>query len=121
MNSRTRPVKFVVMMPALLIFVSAWTVDVFTEQNLKDAVRSSSKYKGKPVSIDVKDIEIPELIKILAEIGDLDVIIDDDVTGRTSLKVKKVPWDQVLELILKRHDLTKERRGDLLSIKKAEL
>ncbi|MCK5914830.1 MAG: type IV pilus secretin PilQ, partial [Deltaproteobacteria bacterium] len=68
------------------------------------------------ISIDFKDTDIQNVFRFLAEINHLNVVMSDDVSGTVTLRLKKVPWKQVLSSVLKTHQLGMEREGNVVRI-----
>ena len=60
------------------------------------------------ISLDVQNISIEALLKLLAEHAGKNLIVRDRLTARITLHLKQVPWQRVLEMILKKYDLSKE-------------
>lgn len=77
---------------------------------------SLQAYSGKKISLDFQDVEIRRVLQLLAEFTGMNVIASDSVQGNISLKLKAVPWDQALDLILKTKDLDKRRNGNSIWI-----
>jgi type IV pilus assembly protein PilQ len=73
-------------------------------------------YTGKPISIDVQDADVEHILRLIAEISDFNLIIDQNVGGRISLKLEEVPWDQALDLVLLQKDLGMVKKGNILRI-----
>jgi type IV pilus assembly protein PilQ len=73
-------------------------------------------YTGTPISIDLQDAEIKHVLRLLAEVGGYNLIIDEGVAGTISLKLKKVPWDQILDLVLLQKNLGMIKQGNILRI-----
>jgi type II secretory pathway component HofQ len=76
------------------------------------------KWMGEKISLDFKDIDIRDLFRFLAETGDLNLVIDPNVTGTVTIKMTKVPWDQVLDVVCKMHDLRYTVDGNVIRIHK---
>jgi hypothetical protein len=62
-------------------------------------------YKGRRVSLEFKDADVRDVISLMSEISGLNFVIDSDVHGSVTLKLKNVPWDQALDIILKMNKL----------------
>ena len=75
-----------------------------------------AKYSGRRVSFEFKDIDIHNLLRIIAEVSKRNIIVADNVSGRVTIKLRNVPWDQALDLILKSKNLDKEEMGNILRI-----
>lgn len=84
--------------------------------NPEGAADQPKIYTGKPISLDLVDAEIKNVIRLIADITGLNIVVDPGVTGKITLKVEQVPWDQVLDMILKVNDLGIEQNGDILRI-----
>src|SRR6266849_6146952 len=87
-----------------------------SEDNEPQPVSSHSKYNGKRVSFEFKDIEIHNLLRLIAEVSKKNVVVADDVQGKVSIRLRNVPWDQALELILRSKGLGKEELGNIVRV-----
>ncbi len=76
----------------------------------------AKNYSGKPISLDLLDADLKNVLRLLADITGKNMVIEPDVAGRVTIKVEKVPWDQVLDMILAMNDLGKEERGNVIRI-----
>lgn len=74
------------------------------------------RYVGKRVSFEFKDIDIHNLLRVIAEVSKKNVVVADDVTGRVTIRLRNVPWDQALELILRSKGLGKEEIGNIIRV-----
>ncbi|QSQ13534.1 type IV pilus secretin PilQ [Myxococcus landrumensis] len=75
-----------------------------------------ARYRGKRVSFEFKDIDIQNLLRVIAEISKKNVVVADDVAGRVTIRLRNVPWDQALDLILRTKQLGKEEFGNIIRI-----
>jgi type IV pilus assembly protein PilQ len=75
-----------------------------------------SKYQGKKVSFEFKDIDIHNLLRIIAEVSKRNIVVADDVKGTVTIRLRNVPWDQALELILRSKGLGKEDLGTIVRV-----
>ncbi len=73
-------------------------------------------YVGKRVSFEFKDIDIHNLLRIIAEISKKNIVVADDVTGKVTIRLRNVPWDQALELILRSKGLGMEDLGNIIRV-----
>lgn len=74
------------------------------------------RYVGKRVSFEFKDIDIHNLLRIIAEISKKNIVVADDVTGKITVRLRNVPWDQALELVLRSKSLGKEEFGNIIRV-----
>jgi type IV pilus assembly protein PilQ len=77
---------------------------------------SKRQYSGKPISLDLLDADLKNVLRLLSDITGTNMLIEPDVAGRVTIKVEKVPWDQVLDMILAMNDLGKEQVGNVVRI-----
>ncbi|MEW5739749.1 MAG: type IV pilus secretin PilQ [Myxococcota bacterium] len=73
-------------------------------------------YVGKRVSFEFKDIDIHNLLRIIAEISKKNIVVADDVQGKITIRLRNVPWDQALDLILRSKSLGKEEFGNIIRV-----
>lgn len=62
----------------------------------RDACAAGTRFRGKRIDIDLKAVDLHDAFRLLAEVGDVNVVVSDEVKGAVTLRVAKVPWDQVL-------------------------
>ncbi len=82
-----------------------------------NVVHQSSKF----INLNFDNIDLAKLLQLIAEFAQLNLVINDDVQGTMSLHLKKVTWQQALNVILMAEDLTENRQGNILIIKKKGL
>jgi type IV pilus assembly protein PilQ len=78
--------------------------------------RSASSYTGQKLSLDFQDIEVRRVLQLLADFTNINMVASDSVNGSISLRLKDVPWDQALDIILKAKNLDKRRTGNVIWI-----
>jgi len=75
------------------------------------------KYSGEKIKLDFFDTDIKNVFRILRSVSGLNFAVDKDVRGRVTMTLEKpVPWDQVLDLVLKMNGLGKKMEGDVVRI-----
>ena len=74
------------------------------------------KYNGEKLSLNFQDIEVRSVLQLIADFTDLNLVASDTVSGRITLRLKNVPWDQALELILKTKGLDQRQVGNVLLV-----
>ena len=96
----------------------------FAEEAAKEA--GAKTYTGQKVTLEFKDADIKNIFRIIAEVSGYNMIIDNAVTGKVTIRLINVPWDQALDLILETNNLGKTTIGNVIRvlpatmIKKAE-
>jgi type IV pilus assembly protein PilQ len=66
------------------------------------------------IDIDVREAEVQDVLRLLAEVGGFNLAVDPGVSCAATLKLKQVPWPQVLDLVLRTCGLEQERLGENL-------
>ena len=69
--------------------------------------REEARYTGEPLSLNFKNADIRDVIRLFADFTGLNFVIDPDVGGRITIVLHDVPWDQALDIILKNNGLGK--------------
>ncbi len=76
----------------------------------------SKTYTGRLISLDLQDTDIDNALRIIAEVSNLNIIASDDVSGKVTLRLIDVPWDQALDVILKTNGLDQVTEGNVIRI-----
>jgi type IV pilus assembly protein PilQ len=66
------------------------------------------------IDVDVREAEVQDVLRLLAEVGGFNLAVDPGVSCAATLKLKQVPWPQVLDLVLRTCGLEQERLGENL-------
>src|SRR5919198_4147046 len=83
-----------------------------------DAARGAQRgrYTGEKLSLNFQNVEVRAVLNVIADFTDLNVITSDTVAGNITLRLKDVPWDQALEIILQTRGLDSRRNGNVIWI-----
>jgi len=73
-------------------------------------------YTGKKITLDFKDADIDNILRLFAEVSDLNIITTEDVKGTVTVRLVDVPWDQAFDIILQSKNLGVERIGNVMRI-----
>ncbi|MEH6582215.1 MAG: type IV pilus secretin PilQ [Halioglobus sp.] len=73
-------------------------------------------YVGDRMSLNFQDIEVRAVLQLIADFTELNLVASDTVSGRITLRLQNVPWDQALELVLKTKGLDKRQNGNVLMV-----
>ncbi len=93
---------------------------VTKEFGAKTLDEGAEKYTGKPISVDFKGAELAEVFRFFSKISGLNFVLDSAVAGTLTMKLREVPWDQALDVILKNEGLGKTYENNVLRIAPAE-
>jgi len=73
-------------------------------------------FTGQKISLDLQEVDIRNVLRLLADVTGKNLVVEPGVAGKVTLKVDNVPWDQVLELILKINELDQVMEGNIIRI-----
>jgi len=73
-------------------------------------------YTGRKVSLDFKDADIKNILRLIAEVSNFNIITADDVSGKITMRLVDVPWDQALDVILQSRSLGMVQVGNVIRI-----
>ena len=90
------------------------------DTDLSALFEEEKRYVGRLISLDLQDTDIDNALRIIAEVSNLNIIASDDVTGKVTLRLIDVPWDQALDVILKTNGLDKVQEGNVIRIAPVE-
>jgi type IV pilus assembly protein PilQ len=74
------------------------------------------RYTGRRIDLDFRGADIHNILRLLADVGQVNIVTSDDVKGEVTIKMKNVPWDQALDVILRAKLLGQVREGNLIRV-----
>jgi type IV pilus assembly protein PilQ len=74
------------------------------------------RYTGRRVDIDLRDADIHNVLRLLAEVGSVNIVASEDVSGNVTIRMRNVPWDQALDVILAARALGMQRNGNIIRV-----
>jgi type IV pilus assembly protein PilQ len=81
---------------------------------------SKPGFSGEKLSLNFQNIEVRSVLQVIADFTGLNIVASDSVTGNITLRLKDVPWDQALDVIMKNKGLDMRKSGNVISIAPAE-
>jgi type IV pilus assembly protein PilQ len=73
-------------------------------------------YQGERLSLNFQNVEVRALLQVIADFTDLNIITSDSVGGFITLRLKDVPWDQALDIILQSKGLDMRKNGNVVIV-----
>jgi len=89
---------------------------ILASQSLEEFLSGNTKFYGRKISIETSNIDVRDALKFITEESGVNMVITDEVKGNISLKLRQVPWDQALVVIMKARRLGYSRQGNVLRI-----
>lgn len=77
---------------------------------------TQSGYAGEKLTLNFQDISVREALNVIADFTELNMVISDSVQGNLTLRLKDVPWDQALDIILQSRDLEQRKNGNVIRV-----
>ena len=91
-----------------------------SKEELEDIKKEKFGYTGERLSLNFQDIPVRAVLQLIADFTSLNVVVSDSVDGNLTLRLKNVPWDQALDIILKSKGLSKRESGTVMLIAPSE-
>lgn len=73
-------------------------------------------FKGKPLSLNFQNMDVRAILQVIADFTGLNIMSSDAISGTMSIRLKDVPWDQALDLVLEAKNLQKVQEGNVIWI-----
>lgn len=87
---------------------------VVIEVKASDKAEEEKRYVGKKLSISFQDMEVRAILQVIADFTGLNIMSSDKVAGTMTIRLKDVPWDQALDLVLESRGLQKVKDGNVI-------
>jgi type IV pilus assembly protein PilQ len=73
-------------------------------------------FQGRRIDLDLKDADVHNVLRLLADVGQVNIITADNVTGTVTIRMRNVPWDQALDVVLQSKGLGMVRQGNMIRV-----
>jgi type IV pilus assembly protein PilQ len=95
-----------------------YTIEVAPISKEEEEKKRKEKFgfTGERLSLNFQDIKVRSVLQLLADFTGLNLVVSDSVTGNLTLRLKNVPWDQAMDIILKTKGLDKRKAGNVILI-----
>ena len=95
-----------------------YTVEIAKISKEEEEKRRKAKFgfTGERLSLNFQDIEVRSVLQLLADFTGLNLVVSDSVEGNLTLRLKNVPWDQAMDIILKTKGLDQRKAGNVILI-----
>ncbi len=95
-----------------------YTIEVapITQEEEEKRKKDKFGYTGERLSLNFQDIEVRSVLQLLADFTGLNLVVSDSVEGNLTLRLKNVPWDQAMDIILKTKGLAQRRAGNVILV-----
>src|SRR5919108_307214 len=93
-----------------------FTLEVRPLTREQQEVRKKEQYTGERLSLNFQNIEVRAVLQLLADFANLNLVASDSVAGNVTLRLKNVPWDQALDIILKSRGLGMRQVSNVMMV-----
>jgi len=93
-----------------------FVVEVRAQRQDPNKLSQGPGYTGEKLSLNFQNIEVRSLLQVIADFTNFNIVTSDSVTGGVTLRLKDVPWDQALDIILQAKGLGMRRTGNVIWI-----
>lgn len=83
---------------------------------LGQAQDKKAAFAGRRIDIDLKDADIHNVLRLLADVGQVNIVTADNVTGTVTIRMRNVPWDQALDVVLQSKSLGMVRQANMIRV-----
>ncbi len=87
-----------------------------TKQQEEELKKEKFGYTGERLSLNFQDIEVRAVLQLIADFTGFNLVTSDTVGGNVTLRLKNVPWDQAMDLILKTKGLGMRKNGNVVMV-----
>jgi hypothetical protein len=91
-------------------------VERFETRHIVDEGEPRRRFIGAPIDLDVKNADVQDVCRFLADVGQVNIVVASEVTGSVTLRLHHVPWDQALDVVVRVRGLELERDGNVILV-----
>jgi type IV pilus assembly protein PilQ len=78
--------------------------------------QAAGRYTGRRIDLDLKDADVHNVLRLLADVGRVNIVTADNVQGSVTIRMRNVPWDQALDVVLQAKSLGMVRQGNMIRV-----
>ncbi len=95
---------------------SKFVIDVKPVKEDVNKLTQGLGFNGEKLTLNFQSVDVRALLQVIADFTGLNIVMSNSVGGNTTLRLKDVPWDQALEIILQTQGLGKRKAGNVITI-----
>jgi type IV pilus assembly protein PilQ len=73
-------------------------------------------FSGRRIDLDLKDADVHNVLRLLADVGQVNIVTADNVSGSVTIRMRNVPWDQALDIVLQSKNLGMVRQANMIRV-----
>ncbi|MDF3069084.1 MAG: hypothetical protein K0R38_4685 [Polyangiaceae bacterium] len=83
---------------------------------LGQAAEPRRNFSGRRIDLDLKDADVHNVLRLLADVGQVNIVTADNVQGSVTIRMRNVPWDQALDIVLQSKNLGMVRQANMIRV-----
>lgn len=100
---------------------AAGAQETATEPDQADAflptvIAQQRRFSGRRIDLDLKDADIHNVLRLISDVGHVNIVTADNVSGTVTIRMRNVPWDQALETVLQAKSYGMVRQGNMIRV-----
>lgn len=95
---------------------NVYTIEIKPLTKKQKAAQQKKRYTGQRLSLNFQNIQVRAVLQLLADFTGLNMVVSDSVKGNITLRLKNVPWDQALHIILQTKGLAMRKTGNVILV-----
>jgi len=116
---RTLPAASIALVLALAVPAGESAGEPRPATNARDMCPRGKVHRGTPLDLFVKHADLHDLFRLLGDVGRVNIVIADGVSGKTTLSLKRVPWDRIVCTVAASHKLEVRIDGNVVLVRRA--
>src|SRR5438270_3701044 len=89
----------------------------FETRVIGETTPQGTRYRGAPVDLDFKGADLQDVFRLLADVGKVNIVVAGEISGTITMKMRRVPWDQALDVVARAKGLALERDGNVILVR----
>lgn len=89
---------------------------ILNARSLEDFIMNNDQFYGDPINLQFKDADIRDVINMISQESGVNIVLSEGVKGNVTVKMREVPWDQALVIIMRSKGLGYIRQGSVLRV-----
>lgn len=116
-KQKPKTVTMVQLVGALLVTAPFLSLSVSAQEpGTENLGTSTSNFTGSPITLQVKDADVRDVLRMVSEASGFNIIVHPNVQGKLTLNLEQVPWDQALDVVMKTNGLLADRNKSVLRV-----
>lgn len=95
---------------------NSMSIEIVPQLELEQGSLQNKSFKGRRISLDFQDVDVRTILQILSKESGMNIVASDSVSGKMTISLKDVPWDQALNLVMEARNLDMRKSGNIINV-----